>query len=521
MLTDLPSDLLLALDKRRTRAAQPALPNPYLEGNFAPVGHESDFAGLRPSQGRLPADFAGTLYRMSPAPRFEPLNRTWYHWFDGDGMIDAFTFAGGEVTHRNRWVRTEKLQLEEAAGQALFGGIRDFATSTLFAGLLAVGFSAREILSLPLRGALGLPPTDDQLQRILRAMNRSNTSIQFMAGRLLTLVEGSPAQEIDPATLSTRGLFDFGGSLLARNGGMVAHPKLDAATGTIYTFGYWPDRGGLTYYVFDRQGSMRLRRDVPTPYAAMMHDFSVTESRAIFYHLPAVLRMDDARNPNTIRWQPSRGARICVVPRDDASGRERWYEIPPCYIYHPLNAFDDGETVVMDVVRYPRLPLFDPGGENPNPPIAEYANGALTRLRLDLQTGALRTEVICETACEFPVVDPRYALRRHRHGYLAGRVGTTCGRGIFNAILHVDLHSGQVRRRVLGESSYTNEALFIPRRPDAEEGDGYLLTTVYHAESGVSDLLLLDAQHIEDAPVAVIPTRQRVPFGFHGTWVPA
>ncbi len=75
MLTDLPSDLLRALDKRRTRAVQPALPNPYLEGNFAPVGHESDFAGLRPSQGRLPADFAGTLYRMSPAPRFEPLNR--------------------------------------------------------------------------------------------------------------------------------------------------------------------------------------------------------------------------------------------------------------------------------------------------------------------------------------------------------------------------------------------------------------------------------------------------------------
>lgn len=521
MLSDLPSDLLRALDRRRARAGQPALPNPYLEGNFAPIGHESDFADLRPSQGQIPDSLQGTLYRMSPAPRFEPLNRTWYHWFDGDGMIDAFTFAAGSVTHRNRWVRTEKLQLEEAAGQALFGGIRDFATSTLFSGFLALGFSAREILSLPLRGAVGLPPTRDQFLRVLRGMNRSNTSIAHMAGRLLTLVEGSPAQEIDPVTLATRGLFDFDGALIRHNGGMVAHPKIDAASGTIYTFGYWLDRGGLTYYVFDRQGGLRLRRDVATPYAAMMHDFSVTESRAIFYHLPAVLRMDDARNPNTIRWQPSRGARICIVPRDDASGRERWYEIPPCYIYHPLNAFDDGDSVAMDVVRYPRLPLFDPGGENPNPPITEYPFGLLTRLRLDLQTGALRSEVLCETPCEFPVVDPRYALRRHRHGFLAGRVGTTCGRGIFNAIVHTDLQSGLVRRRVLGESSYTNEPLFIPRHDRAPEGDGYLLTTVYHAESASSELLLLDAQNIEDAPVAVIPTRQRVPFGFHGTWVPA
>lgn len=521
MLPDLLGDLLRSLDKRRIAAAPAALPNPYLEGNFAPVGHESDFTGLQPSAGRIPESLRGTLYRMSPAPRFEPRDRSTYHWFDGDGMIDAFTFDGGGVSHRNRWVRTEKLQLEETAGRALFGGIRDFGTATLFAGFLAIGFSPREILSMPLRGALGLPPNDEQMMRVLRAMDRSNTNIQLLAGRLLTLVEGSPAHEIDPTTLATRGRFDFNGALVLRQGGMVAHPKVDAATGTVYTFGYWLDRGGLTYYVFDRHGALKLRRDVPTPYAAMMHDFSVTESRAIFYHLPAVLHMDDMKSSNTIRWQPSAGSRICVVPRDESAGRERWYEIPTCYIYHPLNAFDDGDAVVLDVVRYPRLPLFDPGGENPNPPISEYPSGQLTRMRLDLQTGALRSEVLCETPCEFPVVDPRYAVRRHRHGYLAGRLGTTCGRGLFNAVLHIDLSTRTLRSRILGESSYINEPIFIPRSADAAEGDGYLLTTVFHADSGNSELLLLDATDIAGAPVAIIPTRQRVPFGFHGTWVGA
>ena len=91
-------------------------------------------------------------------------------------------------------MRTEKLQLEETAGRALFGGIRDFGTATLFAGFLAIGFPAR-ILSMPLRGALGLPPTDEQMMRVLRAMDRNNTNIQLLAGRLLSLVEGSPATD--------------------------------------------------------------------------------------------------------------------------------------------------------------------------------------------------------------------------------------------------------------------------------------------------------------------------------------
>lgn len=517
------ADLLRALDAHRPRPAIPDLPNPYLEGNFAPVGRESDFAGLQPSQGRIPDDLRGTLYRMSPAPRFPPLSRALYHWFDGDGMIDAFRFAEGRVDHRNRWVRTAKLALEEQAGQALFGGIRDFGLSTPMAGLLALGLSPLGILSMPLRHKLGLPPTPDQFRRVLLAMNRSNTNIQVLAGRLLTLVEGSPAHEIDPNTLATRGEFDFDGALIRENGGMVAHPKVDAQTGTVYTFAYWLDRPGLTYYVFDRDGRCRLRRDVATPYPAMMHDFSVTQTRAVFYHLPAVLHMDELDNPNTIRWQPSRGSRIGVLPRDSEEGRIRWYEIPSCYIFHPLNAYDDddGHSVVLDVVKYPRLPLFDAGGENFNPPIADYAPGQLTRLRLDLSTGSLKQDVLSELPCEFPVVDPRVALRRHRHGWLAARSGSICGRGALNALVHIDCATGQTQTRVLGPQSYTNEALFIPRTPTAAEGDGYLLTTVFHADRGTSELLLLSAQDITGDPVAVMPTRQRIPYGFHGTWVSA
>lgn len=528
------SDLLVRLDRKRPRRQGPSFENPYLHGNFAPIGEEHDSGPLEVIQGQVPKDLRGALYRMSPAPRFAPVNPTLYHWFDGDGMIDAFHVRDGQVSHRNRWVRTGKLGMEERAGRALFGGIRDLATSTGVEGWLALGFSPGELLRVAASGLLGRKPSEEDVRRVLPVMDRSNTSIAWMAGRLLSLVEGSGAHEIEPETLETLGRFDFGGALDVMKGGMVAHPKIEPETGTIFTFGYWIGRGGLTYHVFGADGRVRVARDIETPYPAMMHDFSVTETRAVFYHLPAVLHMEDPRNSNTIRWEPSRGARIGVMARegvgheaepawspDEARARVRWYEIPPCYVFHAMNAFDDGEAVVLDVVKYPRLPLFDPGGENPNARFEEYPAGRLTRIRLDLTTGEVRETEMDEAACEFPIVDPRRTGRRYRHGWVAARRGATCGRGIMNAIGHVDFETGKVDYRVLGRSTYTNEVLFVPRSPSAEEGDGYLITTVYHADQGECDLLLLDAQGMDREPVATVRTKRRVPYGFHGTWVPA
>ncbi len=512
-------DVLIALEKRRPRPSIADKGNPFLEGNFAPVGRESDFPSLEVTFGKLPEELRGTLYRMSPAPRFEPINRSLYHWFDGDGMIDAFFFDGKQVAHKNRWVRTEKLEIEERAGRALFGGLRDLVTSTQLAGFFGLGFTAPEMLKLQLGSYLGKRPTDEQIAKILRSMDRSNTSIQLLAGRLLSLVEGSGAHEIDPQTLATRGRFDFSGALDPLKGGMVAHPKVEHDSRTVYTFGYWGDRGGVSYYVFGRDGSLRLRRDITLPYPAMMHDFSVTETRAIFYHMPAVLHMEDLTSPDTIRWEPEKGARLVVVGRDDAQSPLHMFHLPPCYVFHPLNAFDDGDSVVLDVVKYPRLPLFDPVSSEASARPADDSAGRLTRMRLDLTTGKIAETVLDDVACEFPTCDPRYATRRHRYGFLAARLGETSGEGPFNAIGFVDFQKVSIRYRSLGPSSFTNEPLFVPRSKDAAEGDGYLISTVFHAKENACDLLILDAQNIESDPVAVVRTKQRVPFGFHGTFV--
>jgi len=514
-------ELLGAVSKKKTARKEGQLPNPYLEGNFAPVGREGDFPALEVSKGEIPKNLRGALYRMSPAPRFEPPNPMLYHWFDGDGMIDALWLEDGRAAHKNRWVRTTKLALEEHAGRALFGGIRDFVLSTPIEGFFALGLEPLDLVRMQVSGMLHKPPRDEDMRKVLKALDRSNTSIVKMAGRLLTLVEGSAAHEIDPATLETLGRFDFGGAIVQGRGGMVAHPKIDPDTGAIYTFGYSADRGRFVYHVIDAKGAPRIQREIGTSFPSMMHDFSVTKSRAVFYHLPAVLHMDDLKNPNTVRWEPSRGARIYVVSRDDAEANVRDYEIEPCYVYHPMNAFDDGNAVVLDIVRYPRLPLFDPGGENPNVRADEYPPGHLVRVRLDLETGKTSETVLDDTPCEFPVTDPRFAMKNYRYGYVAARRGAICRRGIMNAIGRVDHEKGAVEYRVFGRSSYTSEPIFAPKHENAAEGEGYLLCVIYHAEEDRSELWILDAQNIQADPIAIVKLQQRVPYGFHGTWVPA
>lgn len=524
LLASAPPALRAALGQpARARSPHAPPPNPYLQGNFAPFREETETPALTLTVGEVPRDLSGTLYRIGPAPRFEPLDPARYHWFDGDGMVDAFRFEGGHASHRRRWVRTDKIGWEERAGRALFGGIRDFGDGTPLEGWRALGFEPLELLTMRARIALGLPPRRDQVRRLRRAHDLSNTNVLRMAGRLLTLVESSAAYELDPGTLETRGRFTFGGVL--DEGAMVAHPKIDPATGAIYTFGYSPVPPYLTYFVFGADGALRLRRTIDlapgAQYPTMMHDFSVTETRAVFYQTPATFRLENRGTSEPVRWEPSLGARIGVTRRDDPDGEVRWIEISTCHIFHPMNAYDDGDELVLDVARYPRLPLFDLGGEAPNPRISDNPEARLFRLRVDPAKGSVREELLGDLPLEFPVVDPRFAMRPYRYGWAACRRGAADDRGLFNAIMLYDHREGCARVRELGRSSFTSEPIVVPKRPDAPEGDAWLLAVIYLADEDRSELVILDALAVDAAPVAVLRCPHRIPYGFHGSWVDA
>jgi carotenoid cleavage dioxygenase len=429
-------------------------------------------------EGEIPRHLDGTLYRNGPNPQFAPRGR--YHWFDGDGMIHAFTLRDGKVHYRNRWVRTERFKMEREAGEALFGGLNAMAAT-----------DAR---------ALGIFP------------NAANTNIIVHAGKLLALWEAGPPHALDPRTLDTLGPYDFVGALA---GPMTAHPKIDPETGELLFFGYSPFPPYLRYHVASAEGQLVRSEEIDVPVPTMMHDFITTREHVIFMVCPATFRPENLTTNLPIRWEPDLGTKIGVMPRNGGNAEVVWFETDPCYVFHPMNAYSEQGRVIADVCRFDRLPLFD-GADTAE--FAKALTARLTRWTLDLTGGTVKEERLDESPAEFPRLDERYAGLRYRHGYASGRAGSPVGADFFNAIYHYDHQVGGRRMHDLGSTSFTSEPVFVPRSPRAREGEGFLLAVVYRQEENRSDLLILDAENVESAPLATVQLPHRVPYGFHGNW---
>jgi carotenoid cleavage dioxygenase len=443
---------------------------------------EGDAADLE-VVGEIPDGLDGTYYRNGPNQAYEPLGR--YHWFDGDGMIHAIRLEDGRAFYRNRWVRSAGLADERQAGKALYPGLLD------------------------------LSPTEAPRFKIT-----ANTNIVSHAGKLLALVESSLPTEMIPCTLDTVGVFDFGGRL---SGPMTAHPKLDPVTGEMHFFGYSPFPPYLVYHLADASGRLVRSEPIDLEWPSMVHDFAITEEHVVFLLFPIVFSFEGlAEGKPLFSWEPERGTRLGIMPRTGGNADVRWFSTDACYAFHPLNAYRDGSELVLDVARYEELVFMTPKAAR-SAAWKGRNTARLHRWRIDLERGGVRSEPLDDGDGEFPRVDERRVGRKHRFGYIAARGAETGGSEMpeFTAIRKYDLERGTIETRACGPGNGAGEPLFVPRRPDAAEDDGYVMTLVYDRERNASDFLVLDARNIGDEPIARIRLPHRVPYGFHGNWVAA
>lgn len=453
--------------------------NPYLTDNFGPVRSEDDFE-LK-VKGEIPAGLRGALFRIGPNPQFEPRDPN-HHWFAGDGMVHGFYLEGGKATYRNRWVRTPKWKLEHEAGRSLFG-------------------------------SFGNPMTTDP-SVLGQDGGVANTNIVWHAGQLLALEEGHMPTRMDPRTLETVGYAE------AYRGRTTAHPKLDPVSGEMVWFAYgvgeMPLSAGMSYGVTNADGKVVRRDDFQAPYASMVHDFMVTQNHVLFPVLPLTASLERAMSGRpAFAWEPEKGSYVGVMRRDGDVADIRWFNTEACYVFHPLNAWEEGGKIVADVMRYDAAPLFPNADGSPGRKTA----ARMVRWTFDLAgtSDAIKEEPLDDLDGEFPRVDPRVETRRHRHGWYAA--DPTNSKTIRqSAIAHLDLATGARQVYALPDGDITSEPVFTPRSADAPEGDGWVTAVVWRAAENRSDLLVFEAQDIAKGPVGVAEVPRRVPFGFHGNW---
>jgi carotenoid cleavage dioxygenase len=323
---------------------------------------------------------------------------------------------------------------------------------------------------------------------------------------------------MDPRTLETLGEYDFAGRLMSA---MTAHPKMDPETGEMLFFGYSPFPPYLQYHVADRAGALVRSEVIDVPWPSMIHDFAMTRDHVIFILCPLVFSFENlATRGNAFTWEPERGTRLGVMPRTGTSADVRWFETDPCYVFHAMNAYEDGDTIVLDVARYGRLDFMRPESAR-DPGYQDQNSARMHRWQIDRRAGTVRSTPLDDVIAEFPRVDARREGQRYRFGYVAARETTADDDRlpVFSAIRAYDHERRTMQTRRFPAGSGAGEPLFLPRAPGAAENDGWVVTLVYDAARNASAFYVLDAQDIAGEPVAVVRLPHRIPYGFHGNWV--
>jgi carotenoid cleavage dioxygenase len=338
-----------------------------------------------------------------------------------------------------------------------------------------------------------------------RTVGVANTAVVAHARRIFALVESSFPTEVT-GELETVGVHDFAGRL---DTAMTAHPKICPQTGELHFFGYAFAPPFLTYHRADAGGRLVQSERIEVPGPTMIHDFAITRDRVVFMDLPVVFDPAQlAHGGFPYRWSDEYGARVGIMPRGGRNADVRWFEVEPCYVFHPLNACDDGDAVVMDVARYRELWRKDSQGFEP---------ATLHRWRLDLASGKATEQALDDRPIEFPRVDDRRVGLPHRFGWAVSSPTSVVDP---SALVKYDLASGKVEAHAFGPGFAPGEGVFVPASRRAGEDEGFVLAFVHDPGRDGSDLVILDAGSFSGPPVARVRLPQRVPFGFHGAWVP-
>lgn len=454
----------------------------WLSGVYAPVSDELDVADLQVT-GHLPAGLRGNFLRNGPNPAFAPIGR--YHLFDGDGMLHSLELDGeGGARYRNRWIRSAGFEAEAEAGEALFGGLSEFR----------------------------LPPPD-VMEKVGAMKNTANTHVVGHGGRILALMEAALPIEVS-RDLETLGEFDFGGAL---TGSMTAHPKVDPATGEMIFFGYSPFPPYLRVHTASADGTLTWTTSVELPNPVMMHDFVVTATKVVIFDLPALFQLESMfSGGEAIKWAPEGGARIGVLDRGASGDTIRWIEVDPFWVFHFLNGHDvadDGDTVIVTGCRSSRLNTSF-GAEG----LSEPVEPSLHRWRINARAGTFTTEQLDDRPGDFPRMDGRRAGLDARYGYLGRTRSCTEDETEFDGVVKHDLHAGTSISAGYGPEAVSGEPVFTPDPDDPREDAGWLLNWVTDKGTGDSAMVVLDAETLEE--VARVHAPRRVPFGFHGDFLP-
>ena len=444
-----------------------------------------------PVEGSIPEWLAGSLVRNGPA-KYEVGEKRLRHWFDGLAMLHRFSFAGGDVSYANRFLRTNAYRAAES-GQISY---REFATDP-----------CRSIFK---RAATMFRPGFS---------DNCNVNLAKLGDEYIAMTETPLPVAFDPETLDALGVaYDPPGLHT------TAHPHADRDSGELLA--YVTHFGARSEYRLYAQRDRSHQRRIGSHRVAepsYMHSFALTERYLVLVTFPLVvnpLQLAFSGRPfiENYRWKPELGTTFLVFDRNSGE-LVRTAEAGPCFAFHHINAFEQGSEIVIDMASYPDASIVDSlylDRVRTEPPSGS-ALARPVRYRIAPDRDGVTEEELSDAALELPQVD--YGERNGRpYRFLYGIGAHQDGDSpdFVDRLIKIDVESGE-ELSWFEPGSYPGEPVFVPApEPDRGEDQGVLLSVVLDSGSSSSFLLVLNAETLEELGRARVP--HHIPFGFHGQY---
>lgn len=468
------------------------LPAAFGSATFAPSRAEVDVRDC-PVEGTIPADLSGGFYATGPDPQY-PL-RPRNILFDGEGHARMFRIKNGRVDYRSRYVRTERYVAQDRARKGLMPMYRN-------------------------------PAMDDPSVKGL-SRSTANTHVLNHKNLLLALKEDSPPAALDLNTLETIDpVYTFDGQL-PREQPFTAHPKICSKTGNIVAFGYEAKGFGsdvIAVFEINRDGKKVWGAEITVPYVSLVHDFAVTENHIAFFIVP--LAIDYAQMKlGGIHWSWDKDQRTYLgIMRRYGDGQDiNWIEGPARSGTHTMGAFEDHGKIYIDSEVTEANPF--PFMPNKDGSAYDMAAGTSYIHRLSANLGGKNKgygiEKLFPLIAPLPKQDDRYNTVPYRYGYMSCPDPYEADRAKAGACYaRVDHQTRTFALWNAGSRVSLAEPVFAPKNLKAAEGSGYLMGVAYHLDQGLrSDLVILDAEHVQDGPIATVKLPMQASPQVHGWWV--
>jgi all-trans-8'-apo-beta-carotenal 15,15'-oxygenase len=461
--------------------------------------NEYDYA-IEEITGTIPADLNGTLYRNGPG-LLDIGGVPIQHPFDGDGAISAVFFARGCAHFRSRFVRTEAFVKEREAEKILYRGV--FGTQKP-GGWWKNAFD-------------------------LRLKNIANTNVIYWGDKLLALWEAAEPYRLDADTLETIGI-DYLNGVLQPGSSFSAHPRIDPACkfdgGSTCLVNFAMETGlstKLKIYEFNPDGKLMRQYSHIISGFAFIHDFVITPNYCIFFQnpvtfnpLPFLLGWRGAGE--CVNFQPQGETKVIVIPRDRQGNLSvKTFTIKSGFVFHHANAFEKDDLIVIDSICYASLAQINPNSNYKEIDFNTLAPGQLWRFTLNSQDGTTKKELIESRCCEFPALAPNLVGRDYRYLFI-GATHEAHGNAPLQAILKLDLQTGDRQLHSFAPQGFVSEPIFVPKNNPLAEDDGWIITVVYDAKRERSNIVILDGNNLNKEPIATLHLKHHIPYGLHGSW---